>query len=159
VALGLTEGPIHGELRLPAPGEPVVIEVAARSIGGRCSTALRFAGGESLEELILRQAAGLPLPEPRLEGASGVLMLPIERGGRLVTVEGLERARAVPGIESASVTIPPGEELVPLPEGDRYLGFLLARGEGPAEVEEALRRAWAELDVVVTDAASTPIAG
>ena len=158
-ALGLTEGPIHGELRLPAPGEPVVIEVAARSIGGRCSTALRFAGGESLEELILRQAAGLPQPEPHLEAASGVLMLPIERAGRLVTVEGLERARAVPGVESASVTIPPGEELVPLPEGDRYLGFILARGEAPAEVEAALRRAWSELDVVVTDASSTPVAG
>jgi len=158
-ALGLTDGPVHAELRLPAPGAPVVIEVAARSIGGRCSTALRFAGGGTLEELILRQALGLPLGEPRLEGASGVLMLPIERGGRLVAVEGLDRARAVPGIESATVTVPAGERLVPLPEGDRYLGFALARGGSPAEVEAALRRAWAELDVLVTDAASTGVAG
>jgi len=158
-ALGLTEGPVHAELRLPAPGDPVVIEVAARSIGGRCSTALRFAGGESLEELILRQAAGLSVGEPRLEGASGVLMLPIERGGRLVAVEGLDRARAVPGVESASVSVPVGEPLVPLPEGDRYLGFVLARGESAAGVEAALRRAWAELHVVVTDAASTGVAG
>jgi biotin carboxylase len=149
-ALGLTEGPIHAELRLPAGAAPVVIEVAARSIGGRCSTALRFAGGASLEELILRQAVGLPLGEPELEGAAGILMLPIERRGRLVAVEGLERARAVPGVESLSVGVPAGALLVPLPEGDRYLGFAVARGDRPEAVEAALRRAWAELHVVVT---------
>src|SRR5205807_908192 len=104
---------------------------------------------------LLRPAAGLSVGEPRLEGASGVLMLPIERGGRLVAVEGLDRARAVPGVESASVSVPVGEPLVPLPEGDRYLGFVLARGESAAGVEAALRRAWAELHVVVTAAAST----
>jgi hypothetical protein len=135
----------------------VVIEVAARSIGGRCSTALRFAGGASLEELILRQAVGLPLGEPALEGAAGILMLPIERGGRLVSVEGLERARAVPGVESLSVGVPAGGLLVPLPEGDRYLGFAVARGDRPAAVEAALRRAWAEIHVVVTDDAPAAV--
>jgi biotin carboxylase len=158
-ALGLTEGPVHAELRLPAPGSPVVIEVAARSIGGRCSTALRFAGGGTLEELILRQAVGLPLGEPRLEGAAGILMLPIERAGRLVAVEGLERARAVPGVESLSIGVPAGELLVPLPEGDRYLGFAIARGDHPATVEAALRQAWGEIHVVVTSDASLPAAG
>ena len=59
-AIGLREGPVHAELRL-APS-PVVLEVAARSIGGLCARTLRFGLGEaSLEELILRQALGLPL--------------------------------------------------------------------------------------------------
>ncbi|HEX3607347.1 MAG TPA: ATP-grasp domain-containing protein [Candidatus Dormibacteraeota bacterium] len=156
-ALGLTEGPIHAELRLPAPGAPVVIEVAARSIGGRCSSALRFAGGVTLEELILRQALGLPLGDPVLEGAAGVLMLPIERGGRLVAVEGLERARAVPGVESLAQAVPGGERLVPLPEGDRYLGFAVARAATAAAVEEALRRAWKEIHVVVAEDAATGV--
>jgi biotin carboxylase len=148
-ALGLTEGPVHAELRLPAPGRPAVIEVAARSIGGRCSAALRFQDGVSLEELILRRAAGLPTGDPRLEGAAGILMLPIEAGGTLVEVEGLDRARAVPGVESLSVAVPAGARLVPLPEGDRYLGFAVARGDDAAGVEAALRRAWAQLRVVV----------
>jgi biotin carboxylase len=149
-ALGLTEGPIHAELRLPAPGRPAVIEVAARSIGGRCSAALRFSDGASLEEVILRRAVGLPTGEPRLQGAAGILMLPIEAAGTLVEVGGLDRARAVPGVESVSVAVPRGARLVPLPEGDRYLGFAIARGEDAAGVEAALRRAWAELRVVVT---------
>ena len=37
----------------------------------------------------------------------------------------------------------------PLPEGDRYLGFLFARGVGPAEAEAALREAHARLEVVL----------
>ena len=40
-ALGLVEGPIHAELRYNERG-PWLIELAARPIGGRCSSALRF---------------------------------------------------------------------------------------------------------------------
>src|SRR5207237_6662636 len=54
-ALGLREGPVHGELRV-SDRSLRVIEIAARSIGGRCSRALRFAAGMSLEEVILRHA-------------------------------------------------------------------------------------------------------
>jgi hypothetical protein len=39
--------------------------------------------------------------------------------------------------------------VVPLPEGDRYLGFLFARGEAPAPVEAALREAHTALDFVI----------
>ena len=77
------------------------------------------------------------------------MMLPIRRAGRLVEVRGQDDARAVPGIEGLTVTIPRGAEIVPLPEGDRYLGFMFARGETPAEVEAALREAHERLEVVV----------
>src|SRR5260370_1298145 len=40
-ALGLSEGPVHAELRL-SPQGPRVLEIAARSIGGLCGRALRF---------------------------------------------------------------------------------------------------------------------
>jgi biotin carboxylase len=148
-ALGLREGPVHAEVRLNAAGA-WVLEVAARSIGGLCARALRFGAGVSLEELILRHAAGLELPPHRRSGrASGVLMLPIRQAGRLREVRGQTAAEAVPGIEGLSITVPRGETLVPLPEGDRYLGFLFARAGTPAAVEEALRAAWSRLEVVI----------
>ncbi|MGH6689069.1 MAG: ATP-grasp domain-containing protein, partial [Gammaproteobacteria bacterium] len=59
-ALGLAEGPVHAELRVSDAG-PVVLEIAARSIGGLCSRTLRFGTGATLEELILRHALGRPL--------------------------------------------------------------------------------------------------
>ena len=140
-ALGLVEGPVHAELRLATDG-PVVLEVAARSIGGLCSRTLRFGAGLSLEEVLVAHAMGLPLAPLRREGrASGVMMLPIPRRGVLHAVSGVEGARAVPGVEDVVVTVPEGREVVPLPEGDSYLGFLFARAEAPADVETALREA------------------
>jgi hypothetical protein len=150
-ALGLTEGPIHGEVRLNERG-PWILEVAARSIGGLCARTLRFGAGLALEELILRHAAGLPLDEASLRreaAASGVMMLPIREAGRLVEVRGQDEVRALSGIVGLSITIPRGGELVPLPEGDRYLGFLFGRGETPGEVEASLRQAAALLEVDV----------
>jgi biotin carboxylase len=148
-AIGLTEGPVHAELRI-AGDDIWVIEIAARSIGGLCSRALRFGAGVSLEELILRHALNLPLDDlARERAASGVMMVPIPRRGILREVRGRDAALAVPGITGLEITVPPGRAVVPLPEGDRYLGFLFARGERPDDVERALRSAHAKLDVVI----------
>jgi len=151
-ALGLREGPVHAELRVS--GDDVcVLEVAARSIGGLCSRALRFGAGVRLEELILRHALGLPLDGLHRESAAaGVMMLPIPRAGVLVAVHGQDEARAVPGIAGLEITIHPGRPVQPLPEGDRYLGFLFARAATPAEVEHALRTAHGQLEVVIDPA-------
>ena len=143
--LGLEEGPVHAELRLP-PGGPVVLEVAARSIGGLCARTLRFGAGLSLEEIVVAHAMGLPLSSlSRQPGAAGVMMLPIPGRGVLRGVAGVEAARAVPGVEDVVITVPEGREVVPLPEGDAYLGFLFARGERPEKVEAALRAGHARL--------------
>ncbi len=152
-ALGLRDGPVHAELRLSGAG-PVVIEVAARSIGGLCSRVLRFGAGVSLEDLILRHALDLPIVSFEREARpAGVMMLPVpgERPGRLRRVDGVEAARLVPGIVEISLTVPVGERVVPLPEGDRYLGFVFARGETPGAVERALRRAFARMEFVVSE--------
>ncbi len=146
-ALGLTEGPVHAEVRRNEAGT-FMLEVAARSIGGLCARTLRFGMGVSLEELILRHAVGLPIQSLRREDrAAGVLMLPIPRPGVLRQVRGQEEARQVPGIEGVVLTVPAGERLVPLPEGDRYLGFVFARGPSAADVERALRTAQQHLVV------------
>jgi len=147
-ALGLTEGPIHAEMRL---GPPVtVLELAARSIGGLCSRSLRFGLGVSLEELILRHALGLPLDHMRREElASGVMMLPIPEPGTLKAVRGQDEARATEHIAGLEISIPPGRPVIPLPEGDRYLGFLFAKAETPVRVEAALREAHARLTIEI----------
>ena len=140
-ALGLVTGPIHVELR--CPDRPRLIELAARPIGGRCSRVLRFGpDGISLEELLLRQAAGLSVPSWQREPQPvGVMMIPTPGLGLLRSVRGLEQARAVPGIEGVELTAHPGQRLVPLPEGSQYPGFIFARAPSPAAVEAALRRA------------------
>jgi biotin carboxylase len=145
-ALGLTDGPVHAEMRVGT--EITVLELAARSIGGLCSRSLRFGLGVSLEEVILRHALGLPPGHLRREDlASGVMMLPIPRAGILKGVRGQDDARAVEGIAGLEISVARGKAVVPLPEGDRYLGFLFAKADTPERVEQALRDAHARLDV------------
>ena len=78
------------------------------------------------------------------------MMLPIPHRGILRAMHGQEDARRVLGIEDLSLTIPLGQEVIPLPEGDRYLGFLFARAATPDGVETALRMAHAQLSFVIT---------
>ena len=148
-ALGLRVGPVHAELRVNDAG-PWIVEVAGRSIGGLCSQVLRFGVDASLEELILRQAVGLPLGDVgRRDRAAGVMMIPIPAAGLLRKVDGVEAAAAVPLVTAVEITAPLHYPLTPLPEGDSYLGFIFARGETPAAVEAALRAAHSELKFTI----------
>ncbi len=153
-AIGLREGPVHGELRINDQ-DIWVIEVAARSIGGKCSRMLEFGTGKSLEELILLHALGQDLPSLDLtKSAGGVMMIPIPQEGILERIDGQKEAGGVPGVEELVITVEPGEHLIPLPEGKRYLGFILARGEQPEEVEETLRASHRQLTVLMKPQAS-----
>lgn len=154
-ALGLRHGPVHAELRVHHDGARL-LELAPRSIGGLCSRALRFESTAplrqwgrpfSLEEVLLRHALGREVESlQREKPASGVMMIPIPRLGTLRRIHGRDQARQVPGVEEVRLTIPVGQRVVPLPEGNRYLGFLFARDDSPRGVERALRRAHERLE-------------
>ena len=149
-ALGLVTGPVHVEVRVH-DGAVTVIEAAARSIGGLCGRALRFGAlAVSLEVVLLRHALGYPTKATDAQvPATGVLMLPIPRSGEYRDVEGVDEALRVPGVDRLTITLTPGEIATPLPEGDRYLGFLFARGATADDVEASLRAAHELLDVVI----------
>lgn len=148
-AMGIRHGPVHAELRINE-SDIRIVEIAARSIGGLCSQALRFNAGMSLEELILRHAVGENIDNLKREAlAAGVMMIPIPKAGMLKEVRGLEEAKSVTGIEDIRITIPLSQEVIPLPEGNRYLGFIFARTEKPSEVESALREAHRRLQFII----------
>ena len=155
-ALGLRHGPIHAELRYNAKGARL-IEIAARTIGGLCSRTLRFGTGMSLEELVIRHAIGQHVEMlHREQQAAGVMMIPVPKAGILGEVRGKSAARKVDGVTEVNITIPIGGEVVPLPEGARYLGFIFARAETPEAVEAALREAHHRLAFVIFGVQSAP---
>lgn len=147
-ACGLREGAVHAEVRI-ADGIPWIMEVASRTIGGHCGRLLRFGGDVHLEDLMIAQAMGRHLPIKPQTGAAGVLMIPIPKAGILRRVEGVLAARRVPFIEEVEISLRDGYALVPLPEGDRYLGFIFAQAPTASQAEQALRDAHAKLNVVV----------
>lgn len=150
-ALGLRHGPIHAECRVGSGSEGsehsersevVVIEVAARPIGGLCSKALRFEGDVSLEEVVLRHAVGEDITAFRREpGGSAVMMIPIPKRGLFKRVEGEDDARRVSGVYEVRITAKSDQLLEPLPEAGSYLGFIFARASTAAEAECAVREA------------------
>jgi biotin carboxylase len=166
-ALGLTHGPVHAELRIDdragseggrGGGRAAMLELAARSIGGLCSRALRFPGGKTLEELIFASALGQPGPAsghpvPAIGHAparpAGIYMLPVPRPGVLRAVEGRDSAAAIPGITGLTITIPVGQQVRSLPDGDRYLGFIFAEADTRRDVEDALIAARDQLRVII----------
>lgn len=155
-SIGLREGPLHVELRVRpstrATNEagPWVIEMAARSIGGLCSRSLQFGDGLTLEDIILRHAMGEPVLPDRESNASGVMMIPIPKAGKLTRTNGTLEAQSIPGITDLTISIATGTEVVPLPDGNKYLGFIFAKAETPEAVESALRQAHAKLSFEIT---------
>ncbi len=147
-AYGLREGPIHAECRINEQGV-WILEVAARTIGGLCGRLLRFGTGFGLEELVLMHALGERPPLQSEMGGAGVLMIPIPHAGILRRVEGVLAAEKLPYIEEVVIHVREGYELVPLPEGSSYLGFIFARAPSAAQAEAALRAAHDCLRVVV----------
>jgi len=143
-AAGLATGPIHAEVRINDLGI-WILEIAARSIGGLCGRVLTHSLGMSLEELILRQAVGEPLPVAGAAGAAGVMMIPIPRRGIYHGTEGLPAAQAVPGVTGVTITAEPGQIIAPPPAAATYLGFIFARAASPADAEAALRNAHRQL--------------
>jgi biotin carboxylase len=144
-ALGLDHGPVHAEMRVNERGV-YMLEVAARPIGGLCARALHFAGGFTLEEVVILHAlqnmpAALSLSPPAL----GVMMIPVPRAGVYESVTGIEEALRTDGVDDVVITAKTGQKLVPLPEGASYTGFIFASGDDAAAVETSLRTAHSRL--------------
>lgn len=151
-AYGLCHGPVHAELRLhhhEQKTEAWILEIAARTIGGQCAQLIQYATGMSLEQLVISQALGRSLPQPSTTNAAGVLMIPTPRSGILRRIEGLRAARQVAHIIEVEISVREGYELLTLPEGSAYLGFIFAQGPDPETTEAALRAAHDCLNIVI----------
>lgn len=152
-AAGLWHGPVHAECRVGADGGVVVLEAAARPIGGLCARALRFNDGSGaevgLEQVLLRHAVGDGVAASRRDVATGVMMVPIPRAGVLREVTGVGAARAVPLVTDVVVSAKVGQVLQAIPEAASYLGFIFAEGPDDGAVLEALRTAHGRLTCVI----------
>ena len=147
-AYGLRSGPVHAELRVD-DHDAWILEVASRTIGGDCGRTLNNGAGFNLEELAISLACNRSCSINLANESRGVMMIPIKQGGLLRRVEGLETARRTPGVDSVEILINNGHELIPLPEGNQYPGYIFAHGATPLDVIHSLKTAHAQLNFVV----------
>ncbi|MCW8962725.1 MAG: ATP-grasp domain-containing protein [Gammaproteobacteria bacterium] len=148
-AYELTTGPVHAELRINKD-DAWILEIASRTIGGDCGRTLDTGNNLNLEALTIALAMGAVVEPPRMDGARGVMMIPIPKAGILKRVEGLMQARKIPYVEKVDIVIPDGHELRPLPEGNQYPGYIFARADKPETVLQALRDAHQQLKFIIS---------
>ena len=146
-AYGLSTGAIHAECRIDNKNTVWILEIASRTIGGDCSRMLDN-NGFSIEELAISLAINEPVKVSLPEQARGVMMIPIKEKGLLKRVEGLLAANKVKHIDKIDIIIQPGHELVPLPEGNQYLGYIFASGDTAEQVITAIREAYSLLNFI-----------
>jgi biotin carboxylase len=143
-ALGFHTGAAHTELKLTPQG-PRVIEVNGR-IGGGVPDMLRLTTGLDIVKLTMRAALGMPIDVPELPSTRGVgyrfFYQPPGSARRLVSIDGLERLNALPGVDSVFLHYPPGTE-IDARDGTRSYVFAVvgwaADYAGVLAVEEFLR--------------------
>jgi biotin carboxylase len=146
-AYGLVHGPVHAEARLTSNG-PVLLELAARTIGGQCGQLIEFSLQCRLEELVIQGMCGLTPATAAVAESAGVLMIPITDSGILKRVEGLTAALQTEHVRDIEIHINPGYELIPLPEGASYLGFIFAQAPDYQQTYRALKSAYSKLRFV-----------
>ena len=146
-AYGLEHGPVHAEARISA-SRVVLLELAARTIGGQCGQLIEFSLQQKLEELVIRGMCGeAPVLTDEADSA-GVLMIPVTSAGILKRVEGLTEAMLTEYVKDIEIHINPGYELIPLPEGASYLGFIFAQAPDFDAAYAALKEAYGKLRFV-----------
>jgi biotin carboxylase len=143
-ALGVEVGSAHTEIKLTAEG-PRVIEVNGR-IGGGVPDMLRLAAGVDIVKLAMRAALGLPTEVDRLPATSGVayrfFFQPPSSARRLTSIDGLERLKLLPGVESVYLHHPPGTAIDARDGTRSYLFAVVGSADdyaGVLAVEEFLR--------------------
>ncbi|MEV6928966.1 ATP-grasp domain-containing protein [Dactylosporangium sp. NPDC051485] len=145
-ALRYRWGALNVDLLLTPDDRLVVGEWGARTGGNGVAELLGLAYGVDATDVYVRTALGQRVqvtPQPRGHAAFRVLGAPAE--GKLVGVDGIAAARAVPGIADVVVAACLGDAVVPYTRAGAKLGYLLAAGPDRAAVAGSLAAAEAEL--------------
>jgi S-sulfo-L-cysteine synthase (3-phospho-L-serine-dependent) len=128
-ALGLGWGAAHVELRCDESG-PSIIEVNPRLAGGMIPRMVHEACGVDMIAELVAKAAGhrRVATTDQGAGAAAIRFLVAQRSGRLVAVDGLAQARAVPGVVEVELTCQLGQELVIRHSFQDRLAYVIAAG-------------------------------
>ena len=143
-ALGIADGPSYTQVRLAADG-PKVVEVAARLGGGHDAELCRVATGVDLNGLALSFALGESVREagpPALPLAGGAcVVFLVAPPGELRSVDGVDAALAVEGVQWLRLYRRPGWRFEQLRRGGDRAGAVLAVGNDREDALDRARRA------------------
>ncbi|MBI3676322.1 MAG: ATP-grasp domain-containing protein [Proteobacteria bacterium] len=149
-ALGVTNGTVKGDI-VVHNGEPYVIELAARLSGGFfCTREIPLNTGVDFIGAALKVALGETVQADELEPKSFTPVIQryaFPDPGRVVSVEGAEEARAVPGVAEVVVTAKPGDVIPPAGDKRPSAAMVLTTGTSREAALKAANDALAQLRI------------
>lgn len=156
-ALGLRNGISFPQLLVTDAGDVFVVEVAARIPAGQMADLVRLGTGIDLVDIALAQAHGDAVTdtmvEARFHRPLAISFLTASPGilptGVIVSIDGLDRVRASPGVLQADVYMQIGETIHPVQVDADRRGYVIATADNPHDALELARRATQHLRVEV----------
>ncbi|MFI7276830.1 ATP-grasp domain-containing protein [Streptomyces sp. NPDC049879] len=155
-AAGQRSGPSHTEV-VVTPGGPRLIESHAHP-GDESVAELLAATGTDVYALAVASALGLPRPAGGTAAAgrwAGVRYLRLPPG-LLTAVDGVEEARALPGVTGVEISVPVGSHVPETTSRVAGHGRVTVVAEGPHERDALLRKA---LDTLCPIVVPEPLCG
>jgi carbamoyl-phosphate synthase large subunit len=142
VALGLMSGVSHAEYMVVG-SEIVPLDVAARGGGVRIYThVLPHVSGIDANRAMISYAMGRVLTiSPAAEFKAATIDFFRMPAGKLIALEGVERAAAIPGIAAVHLNVHVGDVIGALHDKDDRPGFVVALGETLTQAVERARAA------------------
>jgi len=146
-ALGIDWSAVHAEIKL-SPRGPMLIEIGARMGGDFIATELvpRSTGIDMTEGTINLALGREPDLTPRHEPQGASIRYLTPRAGRVVSIEGIERARRMPGVCIVAVDVAAGGLVPEMKSSLTRVGHVIA--DGPT-ADEAVRNAASARDAIV----------
>ncbi|MBI1239817.1 MAG: ATP-grasp domain-containing protein [Alphaproteobacteria bacterium] len=155
-ALGIANGNIKGDI-VVHEGRPYVIELAARLSGGYfCTREIPLNTGVDFVGCVIRMALGEAVSpcdlEPRFQRAV-VQRYVFPEPGRILAIEGVDRAASVPGVDEIVVSARTGDVVPPATSSHARAAMVLASG---TTYDAALAAASAAVNAIRITTAASP---
>lgn len=123
-ALGVTDGVTHTEVIVTGePGQVRIVETHLRPAGDEIPYLLAQVSAVDLIDAQVRQSVGLPVYDQVLAASrqfaedpryAAIWYANPQTSGEILDIEGIEAARAVPGVRDVSVTVRVGDRIAPV---------------------------------------------
>jgi biotin carboxylase len=136
-AIGLTDGIAYPQV-IASPKGPRVIEIAVRIPGGHMREVAWYRSGVDMIEIVIRQAMGEvdpwgscrrmpPVPALSVKFITE-LDCPDHGGRRVVSIDGIEEARGMPGVHLVRLYLKEGDQIPRLDSSAARFGAVIASG-------------------------------
>ena len=134
-AVGIDNGPAHVEIMLTKDG-PKMVELGAR-MGGDCITThlVPLSTGVDMIKATMDICLGqTPDIEPKFQKGSAIRFFDVPCG-TITAIEGVEEAKAIPGVKEISFTKQVGDTVGEIGASGDRVGFVIAQAEDADEAE------------------------